>query len=416
MKNSFLYKIFFSCLVLVQLWQSASGQLVADKFDKLDLSENFDSSSGMWTFMANNENLFLVQDGEYILNRKSTVSPFAVIANSDYNVSAFRMVTSIKIEKSVDDNGSVGVIFMAQENGQGGFLFEINKLKKYRLRQIQGGSYKYLTGDARDGGWTKTDMLNETNVYNLLEIKTSNRNYDISLNNQYLMSFSEISYKSGRFGIIIGPGSKGKVDFLYLFSSSKYEEAETALPDTSSKQNSQNENQNVAKENSPDIIALAESIIKLKTQINKLQSENEDLRKTIEAIKTEDTEAEDEKKNLQATIKQLRTESAQKEITIDSLMKVNREMLRYKELVAGNENSDLIITLSKNLKSEKEKNKLLTDSIAAVKAENQKLKLQSKNTRPGNGTSGNTATNGNSQPPKTDSTQVKKDFVLPDQQ
>lgn len=89
------------------------GQLVNEKFDRLDLSENFDSASDKWTFLSNIENLFLVQEGEYILNRKAPEKPFALIANYDYNEQAFKLVTSLKIEKAADQNGSIGVIFSA---------------------------------------------------------------------------------------------------------------------------------------------------------------------------------------------------------------------------------------------------------------------------------------------------------------
>lgn len=350
------------------------AQTVNEKFDKLDLSENFDTSSGMWTFLANNENLFLVQDGEYILNRKTTVSPFAVMANYNYDALAYKMVVSMKIEKSVDESGSIGIIFMAQEDGKGGFLFEVNKAGLYRLRQIIGGSYKYLTGDSKTGGWAKTNFTNPLNVYNLVEIKTANRKYDISLNNQYLMSFEEIAYKTGKFGVIIGPGSKGKMDFLYLFSSSKF--AEASDTPTTEQGKTQNNTNTQSKENSPDIIALAESIIKLKTQINKLQAENDDLKKTIDAIRSADDESEQQKKNYEKNIKLLEKQNAASEASYDSLLKVNQSLLKYKDMVAGNENSDLIITLSKNLKSEKEKTQLLTDSIASLKAELQKAKTK----------------------------------------
>lgn len=361
-------------ILLLIFSNNCFAQTVNEKFDKLDLSENFDTSSGMWTFLANNENLFLVQDGEYILNRKTTVSPFAVMANYNYDALAYKMVVSMKIEKSVDESGSIGIIFMAQEDGKGGFLFEVNKAGLYRLRQIIGGSYKYLTGDSKTGGWAKTNFTNPLNVYNLVEIKTANRKYDISLNNQYLMSFEEIAYKTGKFGVIIGPGSKGKMDFLYLFSSSKF--AEASDTPTTEQGKTQNNTNTQSKENSPDIIALAESIIKLKTQINKLQAENDDLKKTIDAIRSADDESEQQKKNYEKNIKLLEKENAASEASYDSLLKVNQSLLKYKDMVAGNENSDLIITLSKNLKSEKEKTQLLTDSIASLKAELQKAKTK----------------------------------------
>jgi hypothetical protein len=142
------------------------------------------------------------------------------------------MVCIFEIRKSVTEDGLIGIIFMAQSDGKGGFIFEINKLKQYRIRQITGATYKYITGDAKTSGWVNSKFINEINSYNLVEIKTAERNYDISINNSYLTSFSEIAYKTGRMGIVIGPGSKGRVDFLYLFSSSKNGESLSSNEET----------------------------------------------------------------------------------------------------------------------------------------------------------------------------------------
>lgn len=359
-KLLFLLTFFTAALSNLTLVQA---QTVNEKFDRLDLSENFDTSSGMWTFMSNSENLFLVQEGEYILNRKAPEKPYAIIANYDYNQPAFKMVTSLKIEKANDQNGSVGVMFMAQNDGNGGFIFEINTLKQFRLRQIVSGSYKYLTGDAKSGGWVKSNFINNLNVYNLLELRFSQRNYDIYLNNNLLMSFTEIAYKSGRFGYIVGPGSRAKIDFLYLFSASGKGEQTTS-----------GGNSNQQQEGSPDVIQLAESIIKLKTQINKLQAENEELTRNLESVKSADQEDANERKLKDKTITDLQKQMVKKEASFDSLLKVNQALLKYKEMVAGNENSDLIITLSRSVKTEKEKNKQLSDSLQILKTELMKQK------------------------------------------
>lgn len=349
---------FLSALITGWLLTAAMpsrGQLVNEKFDRLDLSENFDSASDKWTFLSNIENLFLVQEGEYILNRKAPEKPFALIANYDYNEQAFKLVTSLKIEKAADQNGSIGVIFMAQNDGNGGFMFEINAEKQFRLRQIVSGKYNYKTGDAKNGGWTKSNSLNGLNTYNVIDIRTSNRNYDIYVNNNLLLSFTEIAYKTGRFGFIIGPATRAKIDYFYLFSAAQANEV--------------SKSQDGASSGSPDIIELAESIIKLKTQINKLQAENEDLKRNLENKKTADKEDENERKLKDRTILDLQKKLAQKDASFDSLMKVNEGLLKYKNLVAGNENSDLIITLSKSVKAEKEKNQQLSDSLKTLKAE-----------------------------------------------
>lgn len=354
-------------LIFVLISQAAFAQVIQEKFDRMVMSENFDTINSYWTTAANSENLFLVQEGEYIINRKSISSPFAIIAEYKNTLQNFRMVTSINLEKVTSENGSLGIIIMAQPGGDGGFLIEINTLKQYRVRQIAGSTYKYLTGDAKKGGWLSSKDVNIINSYNLIDVRVLNRNYDLYINNAFIMSFTEIAYKTGNFGFIVGPGSKGRVDFLYLFTIGDQQ----AVTSTTG---NENKTEAVNSSATPDMIELAESIIKLKTQINKLTDQNEDLRRTIEVMKSEESDKATLQKDFDKTIKQYQAQAAKNQAAYDSLLKVNQSLLRYKEMVAGNENSDLIISLSKSLKAEKElneklmkENKALTDSLNVVK-------------------------------------------------
>ncbi|MFM7902403.1 MAG: hypothetical protein ACKPAD_10505, partial [Bacteroidota bacterium] len=62
------------------LWMAstnnASAQRVRDRFELLSFSDNFDTPSDKWTTEANSDNLLVIQDGEYILHRKNTFTPF----------------------------------------------------------------------------------------------------------------------------------------------------------------------------------------------------------------------------------------------------------------------------------------------------------------------------------------------------
>ncbi|MBK8413440.1 MAG: hypothetical protein IPL22_02280 [Bacteroidetes bacterium] len=135
------------------------------------------------------------------------------------------------------------------------------------------------------------------------------------------------------------------------------------------------------------MIELAESIIKLKTQINGLNEENEDLRKTISAMKTGDQERDVTVKNMEKQVKNLQDQVKKKEFSMDSLAKVNTELLKYKEMVGGNENADLVITLSKAVKAEKEKSTQLEQENKELR---EKLGLPKTNgpkpAKPNNGT------------------------------
>ena len=342
---------------------SLSAQIIKEKFDKLSISENFDSINTYWTTMASSENLFIVQDGEYILQRKSPTAPYAIIANLEESFVNFRVVTSIRIDKTMSEDAFAGFLFMMQPEGQGGFLVEINKNSEYRLRQIVNGSYKYITGTSKTGGWIKSSFLNAANFANMIEIRNFNKNYDLYINSSFVQTFGEPTYKSGKMGLIIGPGSRAKVDFMYVFTITSPEEINKAVAST-------DETIISPAVAAPDMIELAESIIKLKTQMNKLSEENEDLKKTISAMKSGDQEQDVTVKNYEKQIKSLQAESTKKENKIDSLSKVNTELMKYKEMAGGNENADLLIVLSKSIKAEKEKNAELERQLKELREKN----------------------------------------------
>ena len=363
--------------------------LISEKFEKVYMSENFDSTSAAWSTLASNDNLFLMQGGEYILNRKSNVSPFAVMGNLNTSLSGFRIITSLKLIKTATPEGCIGIIFMAQKGGQGGFIFEVNANQQYRLRQINGTTYKYLTGTAKDGGWIKSLNVKSINLSNLVDIRTFNKDYDIYLNGKHVFSFNEIIYKSGDIGLLIGPACKGSVDYIHLFTN------EIAKEEIQSDKSAINNPEN-------DMLVLTESIINLKTQLNKINSENEDLKAIVEDYKVANEEAKKATADSKQTIKSLDFEINQLELKLDTINKINAELLKYKELVQGNDSGDLVISLSKSLKNEKLKNDELVKEIKALK--------DSLNSISKNHSSAGNSTNEN--PVNTNDTN-SKEFVLP---
>ncbi|MBL7923063.1 MAG: hypothetical protein JNL88_02590 [Bacteroidia bacterium] len=352
-------------MMAIAMQASAQGKAevnkaqISDRFEFPFYKVSFDSVSRDWPTLSNSENLLLVQEGEYILQRKSKLSPFAVMGDFRQELSAYRLITSMKLVKTNAEEGSIGLIFMAQEGGKGGFIFEINQLQQYRLRQITPGGYAYLTGNPKDGGWSKSGLLKPLNIANLVELRTIDRKYDLYLNNSLLLTFSEISYKSGGLGFIIGPGTLGKVDFLYLFTNEKMNPLTEGNEETAETSNDEG-----------DVVALAESIIELKTHINKLEDQNEELKLRIESFKGSEQEQLKSKALYEGRIASLEKQVQAKQKSLDSMAAANQELLRYKELVKGNEGGDLVITLSKNLKAEKlraddllKQNQALRDSI-----------------------------------------------------
>jgi cell division protein FtsB len=251
--------------------------------------------------------------------------------------------------------GNLGLIFMAQPNGTGGFIFEINNRQEYRLRQITGSIYKILSGDLRNEGWVKTSLMLETGKANIVEIRTINRKYDILLNNKYIMSFSEMAYRSGNFGYIAGPSTKGVVDFLYIFQNESSNK--TTAESTSSQVNNE------------DVIALSESIIALRTQINRISAENEEMRTLIKAQRSEQEDVKSDRAYLQKQILELQNNIAHLRQSNDSLLQVNKEFSGIKSGTGDSGDNDIIIVLSKNLKAEKQRNDELKNENLQLKKE-----------------------------------------------
>jgi len=211
------------------------------------------------------------------LRRKNLVTGYSVFPQWKVRISAYSLTASIKLEEGKNEESAVGLIFMAQEDASGAFIFEFNTKGQYRLKQLVGLSFKLLTGDVKKGGWVDSDVMNPSGQYNLVEVRTSKRNYDVYVNQKYLLSFTEIAYKTGDIGISIGPGTKASVDFITV-TEPKSNLGKSPLTPTDAVPGSKpSGNANPSPGNS--------DVVKLKEQINTLKTENQLLRDSLNLVK-----------------------------------------------------------------------------------------------------------------------------------
>ncbi|MEO8148446.1 MAG: hypothetical protein ABI723_12450 [Bacteroidia bacterium] len=340
------------------------AQSVNYNFDNLEIAENFESGSSHWTIISNSDNLFLIQNGEYLLNRKSLVSPFAIISGIELPHNNYKLITSLNLQKTEDDKGSIGLLFALQQDKRGGYLLEINKSSQYRIRQLAGSDYLYLTGSEKNSGWVKSETVFSSGTANIIELRTADQNFDLYINSQFIKSISNKIYTEGNFGFVIGPGSKGSIDFVHIYT--RNEQPGAVKP----------------KGDDGDVAALAQSIITLKTEVNKLKDENEMLRKTINAVKSETKTNDIDKQKLQEQLTQQQNDYNVLLGINDSLIKSNAELSKYKELIEENNNGDLVINLSKTLKAEKEKSVALQLANDKLQKELNAITQQDKTTTP----------------------------------
>jgi hypothetical protein len=261
MHSRLFYKAMTRILLLLG-WAAlpAIGQKVRLDFPKTVFRDDFASDSGHWKELSNASNLLLLQKGEYILQRRSSGSYSAF--PSYKNLSApFSLTASVRMDDGSDPESGIGLVFMAQPSGNGGFSLELNGRREFRIRQLVGVSYRLLTGDNRNLGWTRSEALNGKGAWNTVQVRTADRNYDLYLNGQFVMTFSDPQYFGGDFGLTIGPMSSGRVDWIDVRTPEQAESSET----------------------SPIVLPVpADDPARLQEELNRLRKENIALRDSLQ--------------------------------------------------------------------------------------------------------------------------------------
>ena len=107
-------------------------------------------------------------------------------------------------------------------------MFELNKFKQYRIKQLVGSYYKFLSGDAESNGWVKSGALAAKNKYNEIDIRVKLPQVDIYVNGKFLQSFDVLEYKPGGMGSY-GIRHKSEIRLLLCIHNRSWKEAEAEV-------------------------------------------------------------------------------------------------------------------------------------------------------------------------------------------
>lgn len=356
-----LFKGNFACLSVILLFAlitstDVQAQLVKQTFTEVALNEDFSADNDLWVTVSNTDNFFVIQNGEYILRRKNFLTGYTIFPKWENQLSEYSISTAIKLLGNSGNDASAGIIFMAQADNRGALMIEFNKNQQFRIRQLAGVNYKLLTGDKKNSGWVPSSFILPGDVYNKIEIRTSEKNYNILLNNNLLASFTELAYKSGRAGIILGPSTNADMDYFFVNIPEKKISVQQKSGTLSgiSKGHESDANETIT--------LTAGNYYYMLSQIEELKKQNEDLNNKVSEMSMSDTSAviTGDSLNVENVIKIQKAEILRLSDENDSLrsaITVNPE----------NDNNETINTLRKALKKEKQ----LTESLAK---ENKDLK------------------------------------------
>ncbi len=332
-------------LLLATLSSTITAQHISsESYNTEFIHEDFNSEGEFFKTVTTTDNYFILDKGDYLLSRNNNESEFAIIANNS-SASDFVLKTAIRIGPSENKKASIGIILKAQQDGKGAVIFEINKKREFRIKQLLGNSYQALSGNAKQEGWVKNKSVNGVDEHNFIEIRTEKNIYDVYVNSEYLTSFFVPDFTSGSCGIIISPETKARISYYYI---NKKGEGNPIASYT-------NENTASVNETIEDLNKRIKLLEDNNAKLNDLNAESKVLQsEEIKDLKQKNTDLENNNKSLAERINILNTETTDLSTKITSL---NGDLNKIR-----NNNSDVLAT-----------NKKLKDKIATL--EENKVRL-----------------------------------------
>tara|TARA_B100001093_G_scaffold520060_1_gene612365 strand:- start:2218 stop:3369 length:1152 start_codon:yes stop_codon:yes gene_type:complete len=324
-------------------FSSAAQQTVHKKLNQILLEESFSELNDIWPVITNDDNFFVFDKGEYFMNRTKTETPYAIMANWQNDLNSFSLRSCLMLGPAESSYQSLGLIFRASNDGQSALICDINKLHRFRIRQLRNGAYNIISTEGKDG-WIKNNAIKGINEYNDINIKTNGSDHDIFINGSLVYSFRIENLEAGSFGILIGPETKGRIDYINIYADELYRDKSK--------------------------IYLSDG------EIRELIAENDDLKIKLEqSLDARALELENAVRILENQLKTMR-------LVNEQLDKENSQYAIIKSAVDTNQ-VDLLMDLShkvidKTLENRQLKieNKLMTDSLKSVKMNFENLEVE----------------------------------------
>ena len=365
-------------MLVVTISNKINAQNISsNKYQNQFIKEDFNQNVNNFKIVTTSDNYFILDNGDYFLSRNNNESEYAIFANNS-EVSDFILKTAIRIGPSSNKKASIGLILKAQKNAKGAIIFEINKQKEYRIKQVIENKYQILSGNNKKDGWVKTKLLNGIDEINYLEIRSENNVYDIYINSNYLSTFFVPDYNSGSCGLIISEATKARISYFYIntkgikknnLSSNILETSNNNLnyDDLNKKiQNLQNKNQQLNEFNS-------NIQQKLNKEIEELRNSNLILENSINDKNQEIINLKNKINEINIKIESSTKSENEKIIKLQNKNKSLQESINIKE--------NLIIEFKNkinNIESKISDLSILSAEIEKIKLLNQELKLDIK--------------------------------------
>lgn len=208
---------YFLALFFIFIFVPAQAQNIKTSFNQIFFEERFEEDKGIWPVTSDAEGIFLIQDNRFFIKRHRKEGVQIIKPEFRSALGSFRLMATIALEPKSPGH-EAGIVFMLQ-NDLSGYLVEINDKKEYRIRKLESNHYHYITGTKKSGGWVKSNLIKAPGEWNTLELRAEEMVYDIFINNSFVQTFADVTWRNGGFGLVIGPETAANVNDIYLFVS-----------------------------------------------------------------------------------------------------------------------------------------------------------------------------------------------------
>lgn len=341
------------------------AQSVIGKFDVLVSEDDFSTLSGKWEQRNSMNDLFITENGKYVVKNKSEQSFASSLHIPELNLTKYEVTASLKSEASKKKDAGLGIMLNAKADGSGAIVCEINSKNQYRIRSFLNGQWDIISF-AGVNGWTSTKTL-QSKSFNELKICCDKDVFDLWINSTFIVSFTCKNLASGNVGLFINALGVGSFDYVKIL-----QEGMPILPPPLT-----SENFDTLKKIVPNGgLNENEVVLLLKGKIDKQQKKINELSKDLERCKRQksgDTSLELKHSELLKYNESMLIEKGKIEI---ALRNANDKLAEYellKKSLENDNNGDIILSLNELLNREKLKLNELQLKTNALKVENKKL-------------------------------------------
>ncbi len=199
----------FSVLIFYSSFLFSQSKIIGEEL-KLVFSEYFVDPSDNFPRTGKADAKFWATygDGYYYMEHKIN-GYTAIMAKQPKTKPDFAIKCKLMLGPSDNISQSVGVLFAMNNGGKNALIFEFNRKKEFRVRDLQ--------GNVISDSWVKSKLLKPAEIYQKIEIKCYNYFYEIYVQDKLIFSFSDDRFEGGRYGVIIGPLSLAKMDYYNVY-------------------------------------------------------------------------------------------------------------------------------------------------------------------------------------------------------